>query len=442
MNKCQNPLCGKGVRPPRKFCPGCSNFVRQQNYRARHGRPLVPIREMFKKKTATGTASVDRLKKRPLFSQDKDVIAFVQAPPPESEELTKAIAKREAGEAEWYRRVEEKVRSLLAKERTIRNLRAVYEGGMTFEMACRIDKFRSSRKREAIKEQNPGMFLSGLCDGPNGLYEWEYAREFLQQRLMPDEPLCKHGVAWWVECNQCDLDIDDGEIAQWDMKQSNTVLAKLDLSVWAGKSKLEGYYGEGRAVEGIEARSHNPRAKMRDEKGRVVHVNAADSFEQRDEKPPDGQGQINSRPDRNYAGKTFGLGEAVNAPLESYDNPQATQADVIAEIHGDSKDAEPLLHRTRKIQDFVSPEAELAHLDMLNNREDVIQDRAHERIKESSSDAEVERIIDGANRKITALDDAAGPAVEADEELFPEERIEEPEQEASDDEAVLTPEEP
>jgi hypothetical protein len=193
---------------------------------------------MFKKKIATGTASVERLKNRSLMVQEKKVVASVQAPPPASEELTKLIAERQAQEAEWRRTVEEKTRSLVAQERSIKNLRAVYECGTTSKMArfCYSGRRRCSTVQR-IEEQNPGMFISFLGDGPGGYYrsspnplrsketiyeggtsEWEYARRFLERELGPDQPKCEHGKSWCVECELCDLDVADGEIEHADAK--------------------------------------------------------------------------------------------------------------------------------------------------------------------------------------------------------------------------------
>jgi hypothetical protein len=417
-SKCQNPLCGKSAPAWKKFCSTtCRNAAAQRNYRQRHGKPPVQLRDMFKKARdgRDSGASVERLKNRPLMCQEKQV-APAQALPAESGEFAKAIAERQAQEAEWFRVVEEKTRSLVAQERTVRNLRAVYESGTTFKMQQTTAR-RRWRYCSAIIEQNPGMFLSSFGDGPNDRCEHEYACEFLERELADEVRPCEHGKSWREECELCFEDISLEEVASWDQKQANTILAKLGLSVWQGKQAVESHYGHGRTVEGIDAGSHDRRPRR---KG-----NRPDSFEKRGEESPADSGQDNSQPDPDYGGAKVGLGKAASAPLDESDNPQTTtQADLVAELRPDPL-AEPLLRPTRKIQNLTTDEEKYARLDAENNCAESIANAAHQRIKESSTEAEVKRIVEAAKERIREL-----PGKEPDEDALPEERIEREEDES------------
>jgi len=362
---------------------------------------------MFKKKIAAGAPSIERLKSRSLMCQEKQIVAAAQAPPQTSPELAKAIANRQARDAGWFRAVEEKTSSLIAQERTVRNLRYVYSAGTTFAHYATI-KGRAFRTVGRIKQESPGMFLSSLGDGPDGWNEQDYACKFLQRQLPADEPKCEHRKSWCEECEFCDLGIDLSEIPQWDTKQANAILAKLGLSVWAGKSKFEGYCGEGRIVEGVEAHGHSPRPYRKGTK--------PDSFEKRgeqDDEAPPGGAQYNSRPDPNYAGEKFGLGKAANEALESHENLNAQQADVK--------------------QGMCSPEQEYARgVEARDASEDrILEEELYEKITEVSSDTEIECLVERARRKVEALDGSQKPGTDT----LPEERSGQPEEEIPSDES-------
>jgi hypothetical protein len=400
MNKCQNPICGREIRPGKKYCSAsCGGAVRQRDYRQRHRKAADKAPGVFRKKSVAENiaASMARLKARHLFVEEKNPPGSTQSPPPPSKEFTAEMEKRRAQLVAIY----EKADLLIRQERTARNVRSIYLNGMTFRLAYLQPPQGLRRNNNRILTQERGEEFSDPA-------EWECVKKYLENLFEPYELTCPHKVSWRHDCDACAIQLDYKDVAGWNQEQANLVLARLGFSLWAGKSKSEAYLGHGRTVEGIHAAGQGVKGGRR---GRRKGI-APDSFEPTGQEAPPGQGQIDSRPDRNYAGKKSGLGsKAANEPL----NPSEV---LYCEQSGMK-------------QNLSSPERAHAALDVSDNQEQRILNDAHEKIKESSSDAEVARIMNKAEREIDALAGSgtvkAGGEPAEDKDSLPEERPEEPE---------------
>lgn len=315
MNTCQNPDCQRPVRSGRKYCTNtCARIVAQRNHRARNRKTrdvfevlrnrsqpkASPIRSAVQPEKRAAVpcepASVERLKSRRLFVQEKVLNSTGQAPPSSSPEFLEALAEQKEIEAHDRQIVERKVRLLLGRDLTIPNLRAIYLHGTTFELAYRTSK----RKQLRIFETTPGMYLWGypeVDEYRDGYFgenldtlsgheksELEYAREFLEGREELNGVTCEHGKSWRVECDACKIGDTLGFVAKWSLERANRALCKLGLSVWEGKNEMISWGlggGGGILDSGEDNRDH----RIRDRKtGRTI--NAPDSFEKNGEDAP------------------------------------------------------------------------------------------------------------------------------------------------------------
>lgn len=418
MNKCQNPLCQKPIPSHRKFCPGCKNVVNVRKSRER--RKGTPNDRVFQVLRSRGTknsrhtvggpakqtaitqqpASVERLKSRRLFVQEKVLNGAAQAPPASSPDFLAAMAEQNEREAEDRQIVEQKALLLLRCDWTIRNLRAIYLHGTTFELAyC-----TNTRKRLHIFDTKPGMYLwdwPEVDEYSNGYFgenldtlssheksELEYARAFLEGRKELNGVICEHGKSWRVECDACKLGDTFGVVTNWNQERANRALCELGLSVWEGKNDMISWgLGGGGGI--LDAGEDNRDHRVRDrETGRTI--NAPDSFEKRGEEAevPFLQGQAYSQPDPNYA-----------ADLAKADDPNRQQQDAK--------------------QNFNGPD-DFARLAALENCEEHIWNKAHERIKDSSSEKQVERIVAEAERELDEDHGEKLDAIDGDEEAAKE----------------------
>lgn len=311
MRKCGNPFCGNPVPAHRKFCKKkCADAVRQRNFRDRHSVSKTterrPQRHKDRKRTPAEAIAeaIVRLKKRPLLVQEKTPTRPAQAPPP-SRELSEAILAQ--CEADRAKREEWKavINHLLKMELSVRNLRSVYLSGMPFEAhVCRGGWPQWLREHPACLILDPGYS--------------EFLVAYIESLYSTETLNCRHGVSWREECGLCEAQID-GDLSGADTKEANTVLAKLGLSVWAGKQPdyLTTSSADRRNDEGRRQSSHRKRPKG----------NAPDSFEPAGEKSALNAGQTSSRRDPKYAGRKRGLGRAANQPLSNYDTPSAQEDD-------------------------------------------------------------------------------------------------------------------
>lgn len=324
MSKCENPLCQRPTRPGRKFCTNaCKNVVAQRNYRERHQKQSgSPFRAVVKQPQS---ASVERIKERPLFVERKDLPGLGQMPPAPSKEFSLAMAERNEREKAERSTAEQKLKLLFVLDRTIKNLRALYLHGTIFRFAY--------NKRQASK--NLGMVLCGaplfveaddyedekfsvfkVLDGEEK-GEYDYAREYLEQQGELSGLTCEHGKSWRVECDACKLELPSEGGENWDQERANRALAKLGLSVWEGKSKTEITWGRG-GGSGVLDAGEDVRNSTRDRKTRK-QMNAADSYEKPGEDAPFAQGQTNSSRDPNYA---EGLGASDDPNQQQVDAKQ------------------------------------------------------------------------------------------------------------------------
>lgn len=311
MGKCGNPFCGKEAPAHRKFCSEkCARTVRQRNFRQRHSVSTTTERHTQRHKDrkripAEAIAeAIIRLKERPLLVQEKTPARPAQAPPPPSRELTEAILAQ--CEADRAKREEWKavINHLLKMELSVRNLRSVYLSGLPFEAhVCRGGWPHWLREHPACL-----ILDTGYSEFLVAYIESLYSTEILN---------CRHGVSWCEICEMCEAQVD-GDLSDADAKTANTVLARLGLSVWAGKQP--GY------LTTSSADKRNEEGRRQSQRKRPKG-NTPDSFEPAGEKPALNAGQTSSRRDPNYAGRKRGLGRTANQPLTNYDVQSAQEDD-------------------------------------------------------------------------------------------------------------------